>query len=76
MPLSLDTLLRRQETAEALAAAGYPVTTSRLAAKNGAPYRVFGRVALYRWGDALEWAHGQMKPPRRAQQPESQAKAA
>lgn len=65
--LAPDTLLRRRALAEALTGAGYPVTESTLATKatrgGGPPFRRFGMIPLYRWGDALDWAHGRMSPP-------------
>jgi hypothetical protein len=30
------------------------------------PYRLFGRVPLHRWGDALAWAEGRLSEPRRS----------
>jgi hypothetical protein len=70
MELSPDTLLRRKQLAEALAAAGYPVANATLATwatrGGGPPYRGFGRIPLYRWGDALAWAEGKMTAPRRS----------
>ena len=52
----------RTFVAEALTAAGYPVSPATLATKatrgGGPPYRLFGRKPLYRWGDALTWARG------------------
>jgi hypothetical protein len=67
-PDNPDTLLRRKAVAEALTAAGYPVTESTLATKatrgGGPSFRLFGRVPLYRWGDALAWAEGKMSAPR------------
>lgn len=66
--LSFDTLLRRKPLAEALTAAGYPVAAASLATmatRGGGPlYRKFGRVALYRWGDALAWAEARISSPR------------
>ena len=66
-----DTLLRRRELAKSLSALGYPVTEATLATKatrpgrfGGPPFRSFGRVPLYRWGDALTWAQGCMSEPR------------
>lgn len=66
-----DTLLRRRDLAEALTRAGYPITEATLATKatrpgryGGPPYRSFGRVPLYRWGDALAWVDGCLSPPR------------
>ena len=70
IPESQDTLLRRKATAEALTAAGYPVSEKTLATKavrgGGPTYRVFGRTVLYRWGDALDWADGRLSAPRRS----------
>jgi hypothetical protein len=70
IPRDPDTLLRRKQTAEALTAAGYPVsdkTLSTKAVRGGGPvYRLFGRTALYRWGDALTWAEGRLSTPRRS----------
>jgi hypothetical protein len=68
MQLSPDTLLRRKEAAEALTAAGYPTAASTLATKatrgGGPPYLLFGRVPLYKWGNALAWAEGRLSAPR------------
>lgn len=70
IPVNPETLLRRKQTAEALAAAGFPVAEKTLATKavrGGGPiYRLFGRTALYRWGDALAWAEGCLSEPRRS----------
>jgi hypothetical protein len=67
MPNDDNALLRRRATAEALSAIGFPVSDKTLATKatrgGGPPYRLFGRVPLYRWGDALAWAEGRLKPP-------------
>jgi hypothetical protein len=63
-----DTMLRRNSLADALNAAGFPITPKTLATKatrgGGPPYRSFGRVPLYRWADALAWAEGRLSPPR------------
>jgi hypothetical protein len=68
IPDSLDALLRRKATAEALSEAGFPVSQKTLATKatrgGGPPYRVFGRAVLYRWGDALAWAESKLSPLR------------
>src|SRR5688572_10605147 len=70
VPPSRETLLIRRQTAEALTAAGYPVAESTLATKavrgGGPPYSVFSGRALYRWGDALDWAESRMSSPRRS----------
>jgi hypothetical protein len=68
MPNDPDALLQRAPTAAALTAAGYPVSSKTLATKatrgGGPPYRLFGRRALYRWGDALAWAQDKLSAPR------------
>jgi hypothetical protein len=70
IPTNPDTRLRRKEAADALRAAGFPVSDKTLATKasrgGGPPYRLFGRVPLYRWGDALAWAEGRLSGPRRS----------
>lgn len=57
-----ETMLKRDETARALRASGYPVAAATLARKacrgGGPPFAIFGRNAMYRWGDALAWAKG------------------
>jgi hypothetical protein len=61
-----DTLLTRANLAEALKKAGYPVSPATLATKatrgGGPPFRRFGRIPLYRWQDALEWASSRLSP--------------
>jgi hypothetical protein len=68
-PDELEPLLTRDQTAEALTAAGFPVKAKTLATKasrgDGPPFRSFGRIPLYRWADALAWAEGRLSPPRR-----------
>ena len=70
IPDDPDALLTRDRTSEALTAAGYRVATKTLATKatrgGGPPYRLFSGRALYRWGDALDWARGLTTPPRRS----------
>jgi len=55
-----DALLTREKVAEALTAAGYPISPRTLATKatrgGGPPYCLFSARALYRWADALAWA--------------------
>lgn len=67
-PLSRDTLLRRRELAEALTKEGFKRTEKTLATNatrgGGPPYRLFGRIPLYRWGDALDWAESKLSEPR------------
>jgi hypothetical protein len=75
-----DTLLRRQQTAAALIRAGYPIRPATLATMasrgGGPPYRLFGRVPLYRWGDALDWAEARTTAPRRSSSEGDAAEAA
>ena len=70
IPDNIDALLRRRPTAEALTEAGYPVRATTLATLatrgGGPPYRLFGRVPLYRWGDAVEWAQSRLSEPWRS----------
>jgi hypothetical protein len=65
--LASDTLLRRRDAAHALTAAGYPIAPATLATMasrgGGPPYRLFGRVPLYRWADALDWARARLSDP-------------
>jgi hypothetical protein len=65
-----DALLTRDRTAAALTEAGYPVATKTLSTKatrgGGPPYSLFSGRALYRWGDALDWARSLTTPPRRS----------
>lgn len=67
--ISPETLLRRKQVAEALTAKGYPIAVASLATMacrgGGPPYQTFGRVAIYRWGNALEWAEARMTAPQR-----------
>jgi hypothetical protein len=70
IPNDPDTLMRRKMVAAALSEAGYPTAESTLATKGsrggGPPYRLFGRIPLYRWADSLAWAEGRLTPPRRS----------
>lgn len=66
--MSPDNLLRRSELAKALTEAGFPVSASTLSTKasrgGGPPFQSFGRIPLYRWGDALAWANSRLSAPR------------
>jgi len=68
VPESSDGLLTRRQTAEALTEAGFPVsdkTLATMATRGGGPlYRKFGPRVLYRWGDALDWAHSRLSDAR------------
>jgi hypothetical protein len=70
IPDNKDALLTRDQTAAALTASGYPVKSKTLATKGsrggGPPFRLFGRVPLYRWGDSLVWAEGRLSPLRQS----------
>jgi hypothetical protein len=65
---NLDRLLVREAGAQALTAAGYPTSAATLATKatrgGGPPYRIFGKRAIYRWGDLLAWAEANTSPLR------------
>jgi hypothetical protein len=69
-PIGPDTLFRRKKVADQLTQHGFPVSPTTLASMvtrgGGPPYHAFGRVPLYRWGDALDWAHSRLSPPRRS----------
>jgi hypothetical protein len=66
IPNNPDALLPRGPTAEALTEAGFQTAKATLATKacrgGGPPFRHYGRVPLYRWGDALAWAESQLGP--------------
>ena len=59
--------LRRQSLAQALTAAGFPTSEKTLATQasrgGGPPYRKYGRVPLYTWGEALVWAEQKLTGP-------------
>jgi hypothetical protein len=63
-----NALLRRTAVANTLTEAGYPTAAATLATKatrgGGPPFRLYGRVPLYRWGEALAWAQGRLSTPR------------
>jgi hypothetical protein len=63
-----EALLTRAETAEALTAIGFPIkfnTLTKMASRGDGPaYRVWGRLALYRWGEALSWAQERLASAR------------
>jgi hypothetical protein len=66
--LGAETLLSREAAAQALTDAGYITSPSTLATKatrgNGPGYRIFGKRAIYRWGDLISWAEDQTAPLR------------
>ena len=63
-----DAMLRRHALAAALTEAGYPTATATLATMasrgGGPPYRLYGRIPLYRWGDVLAWVESRLTAPR------------
>src|SRR5437762_270385 len=67
IPENPDALLRRKELAMALTKAGFPTASATLATKatrgGGPPFRLYGRIPLYRWGDALDWAKSRLSEP-------------
>ncbi len=67
-PADPNALLTREAAAAALTAAGLPISPRTLATRatrgGGPPYCLFAGRALYRWGDALDWARSRMTPPR------------
>lgn len=67
-PISPDVLLRRKQLADALTQSGFPIAAASLATTatrgGGPPYQLFGRVALYRWGNAMQWAEARLSAPR------------
>lgn len=68
IPDDPDALLRREDTAQALTASGYPTKAKTLATKatrgGGPPYRKYGPWPLYRWGDSIAWAKNRLGEPR------------
>jgi hypothetical protein len=62
-----STLLCREDCAEKLSEAGYPVspnTLATMATRGGGPrFHKFGSRVLYRWADALAWAEGRLRGP-------------
>jgi hypothetical protein len=64
IPENLEALLRRRELAIALTAAGFPTAEATLATKatrgGGPPFRLYGRIPIYRWGDGLDWARSRL----------------
>ena len=64
IPEDPETLLPRNALAEALTAAGFPISSATLATKacrgGGPPFRKFGRVPVYRWSDSLAWAQSRL----------------
>ena len=70
IPSDPDALVTRKRGADALSTEGFPTSAQTLATKacrgGGPPYQLYGKVALYRWGDLLDWAKASMRQPRRS----------
>ena len=62
-----DARLTRKQLAQALSERGFVITDKTLATKGsrggGPPYGLFGKVAIYTWGSAVEWALSVLTPP-------------
>jgi hypothetical protein len=67
IPENPDALLTREQLADALTEAGYPIKPGTLATKasrgGGPPYRLFGPRVLYTWRDGLKWAQSRLSAP-------------
>jgi hypothetical protein len=65
-----ETLLPRRQAAKALTDRGIPISAKTLSTKacrgGGPPYQLFGKIALYRWGDLALWALAKMGTPARS----------
>ena len=65
--LECSAMLRRKALADALTNAGFPIAAATLATMatrgGGPPFRLFGRIPIYRWSDALEWAQARLSVP-------------
>lgn len=70
VPHDPNALLTRERAASALTALGYTISPKTLAGMatrgGGPPYVRFGRRALYRWADVLDWARAKTSPPSRS----------
>lgn len=66
--ISKETLLRRAQLARALNDEGFPISEATLATwatrGGGPPFRHFGRIPLYHWGTALDWATARLSAPK------------
>jgi hypothetical protein len=70
IPSDHETLLSRKALAEALTLSGFPTarsTLAKLACHGGGPkFQKYGRVPLYKWSDAVEWARSRLTRPVRS----------
>ncbi len=68
--LTDNSRLKRAESAAALTARGFPIAAATLRTMatrgGGPPYQLFGKAALYQWGDLLAWAEARLSAPRRS----------
>ncbi len=67
LPNHSEMLLTRPAAAEALTAAGFPVSKATLATiasrrSDGPRFRRFGPRVLYEWSDLLDWAQSRLGP--------------
>ncbi len=66
--LTQDSLLTREAAAQALCDRGFPATRTglaTLASRGGGPaYRTYGRRAIYKLSDLIEWAELRLSSPR------------
>jgi hypothetical protein len=62
-----DPLLDRRAIAEALTALGFKTKESTLASMatrgGGPPFLKYGQRVVYKWSDALSWAHSRLAGP-------------
>jgi hypothetical protein len=67
IPKDPEALLTRNQTADALTEAGFPISPATLSTKatrgGGPPYRKFGPRAMYEWGTSLQWARDRLRDP-------------
>jgi hypothetical protein len=70
IPKNPEALLTRDQTADALTEAGFPVSSKTLSTKatrgGGPPFRKFGTRAIYEWGTSLQWARDRLRGPVRS----------
>ena len=66
MALQPEARLTRPAAADALTHHGFPISKGTLAdlvsTNQGPPYALFGKRAIYRWGDLLAWAESRLVP--------------
>jgi hypothetical protein len=75
--LNANSVLQTNALAKALTESGYPTSPATLATKRsrggGPPYRRWGRIPVYTWGDALKRAQSRLGEPRRSTSEEDAA---